>query len=571
MGTNDLASLKKFFDGGTSGIEKNVNAVQYSYNITPQIFASDTSQGVRKINPNEAFAALGFSSTKSSSSLLNASMNMNTFYELAEDTNLFQSQYDTVAGRWPQKYNECLVVLTPSGRIPDMLLYQLGFRDSKELDQMVQNFMDGKQVQKPTTRMDVSYDSILSKKMTIIPNVAYYKHNSQYNIWEDMSGNESYMKGVIKKGETLKIVGIVQPSGNSKTTALNPGIYYTSALTHRLMEQAASSKIVKDQLASPKVDVFTGKTFKAEAQKKSDTGLDFTSMFTVDSAKMQSAFSLDTSKLTNSMSKYFDLTNLDLGDLQNIDLPMPNLDPADLASAVDIQKAQTLVNDLMLDYINNGGGMMIPTNKRTAEVVAVEAAKKLGLAEPSVISREVLQDAEGTRIELKGKVTFDIDVDKLVIPPEPTYLTEDEIREDIEKYPMKLVCGTVGEDEHSVGLREIIDIKHGGIERFGIEVHYLGTSVPVEKLVDAAVELKAEVILASTIISHDNIHYKNMKRIHELAVEKGIRDQVIIAAGGTQVIPEEGVKTGIDAAFGRNSHGIDVASFLVEERRRRRG
>jgi D-ornithine 4,5-aminomutase subunit beta len=214
--------------------------------------------------------------------------------------------------------------------------------------------------------------------------------------------------------------------------------------------------------------------------------------------------------------------------------------------------------------------MMIPTNKRTAEAVAVEVAKKMGLAEPSVISREVLQEAEGTRIELKGKVTFDIDVASLVIPPEPTYLTEAEIRADIEEYPLRLVCGTVGMDEHSVGLREIIDIKHGGIEKFGIEVHYLGTSVPVEKLVDAAVELKAEVILASTIISHDNIHYKSMKRIHELAVEKGIRDSVIIAAGGTQVVPEEGMKTGIDAAFGRNSHGIDVASFLVEERRRRR-
>jgi D-ornithine 4,5-aminomutase subunit beta len=214
--------------------------------------------------------------------------------------------------------------------------------------------------------------------------------------------------------------------------------------------------------------------------------------------------------------------------------------------------------------------MMIPTNKRTAEAVAVEVAKKMGLAEPSVISREVLQEAEGTRIELKGKVTFDIDVASLVIPPEPTYLTEAEIRADIEEFPLRLVCGTVGMDEHSVGLREIIDIKHGGIEKFGIEVHYLGTSVPVEKLVDAAVELKAEVILASTIISHDNIHYKNMKRIHELAVEKGIRDSVIIAAGGTQVVPEEGMKTGIDAAFGRNSHGIDVASFLVEERRRRR-
>lgn len=214
--------------------------------------------------------------------------------------------------------------------------------------------------------------------------------------------------------------------------------------------------------------------------------------------------------------------------------------------------------------------MFIPTNKRTAEVVAVEIGKKLGLVDPEVINREVMQEAEGTRIELKGKVDFDIDVSKLVIPPEPEYLSDDEIREDIEAHPLKVVCGTVGEDEHSVGLREIIDIKHGGIERFGIEVHYLGTSVPVEKLVDAAVELKAEAILASTIISHDNIHYKNMKRINDLAIEKGIRDDVIIVAGGTQVIPEEAAKTGIDAGFGRNSHGIDVASFIVEERQRRR-
>lgn len=223
-----------------------------------------------------------------------------------------------------------------------------------------------------------------------------------------------------------------------------------------------------------------------------------------------------------------------------------------------------------MEWMADGTVMMnlfIPTNKRVAEVVAVEIAKKLGLIEPEVINREVLQEAEGTRIEMKGKIDFDIDISKLVIPPEPHVLSDDEIREDIQKNPMKVVCGTVGEDEHSVGLREIIDIKHGGIERFGIEVHYLGTSVPVEKLVDAAVELNANAILASTIISHDNIHYKNMKRIHELAVEKGIRDRIMIAAGGTQVIPEEAIKTGVDAGFGRNSHGIDVATFLVEKRR----
>jgi len=215
--------------------------------------------------------------------------------------------------------------------------------------------------------------------------------------------------------------------------------------------------------------------------------------------------------------------------------------------------------------------MCIPTDKRTAEVAAIEFAKKMNLEEPEVINREVLQEAEGTRIEVKGKLPFDLNIKDLYIPPEPVLLSDDEIRADIEAHPMKVVCGTVGEDEHSVGLREIIDIKHGGIERFGIEVHYLGTSVPVEKLVDAAIELNAEVIMASTIISHDDIHYKNMKRIHELAVEKGIRDDVIIVAGGTQVIPENAVKQGIDAGFGRGTHGIDVATFLVERRREKRG
>jgi hypothetical protein len=215
--------------------------------------------------------------------------------------------------------------------------------------------------------------------------------------------------------------------------------------------------------------------------------------------------------------------------------------------------------------------MMIPANTRVAEATALEIGKKLGLANPEVISKEVLQGAEGTRIEMKGKVEFDIDPKTLVLPPEPHHLKDEVLYKEFNDHPMKVVCGTVGEDEHSVGLREIINIKHGGIEKWGIQVEYLGTSVPVEKLVDAAVELNADAILASTIISHDNVHYKNMKRIHELAVEKGIRDKVIIAAGGTQVVPEEARNTGIDEGFGRDSHGIDVATFLAEEAMRRRG
>ncbi len=211
--------------------------------------------------------------------------------------------------------------------------------------------------------------------------------------------------------------------------------------------------------------------------------------------------------------------------------------------------------------------MMIPESSRIAEFAALEIAKQMNLEDPEVINKEVMQNAEGTRIELKGRVPFSIDKNSLVIPPEPKLLSEEEIRSDIENKKMSIVCGTVGEDEHSVGLREIIDIKHGGIEKYGIEVHYLGTSVPIEKLVDAAIELDADAILASTIISHDDIHYKNMKRIHDLAIEKGVRERVMIMAGGTQVVPELAMKNGMDAGFGRGSKGIHVATALVERRR----
>lgn len=210
--------------------------------------------------------------------------------------------------------------------------------------------------------------------------------------------------------------------------------------------------------------------------------------------------------------------------------------------------------------------LFMPTTRRVAEFAAIEMAKKMGLEDVEVIHKEVMHPAEGTRIELKGRVPFTIDTASLVIPPEPEIMSDEQIREDIEKKPMKIVAGTVGEDEHSVGLREIIDIKHGGIEKYGIECEYLGTSVPIEKLVDAAIELNADAILASTIISHDEIHYKNMRRIHELCIEKGIRDRIMILCGGTQVTPELAVKQGVDAGFGRGTKGIHVATFLVKKR-----
>jgi len=211
--------------------------------------------------------------------------------------------------------------------------------------------------------------------------------------------------------------------------------------------------------------------------------------------------------------------------------------------------------------------LFLPTSQRVAEFAAIEFAKKMNLKDPEVIHSEVMHMSEGTRIQVKGKLEFDLDLNTLVIPPEPEVMTDDEIRGLVEKYDMKIVAGTVGEDEHSVGLREVIDIKHGGVEKFGMEVEYLGTSVPCEKLIDAAVELNADVVLASTIISHDDVHYKNMKKLHELAVEKGIRDKIIICAGGTQVTPEIARKNGMDEGFSRNDRGVNVASYLVKRKK----
>lgn len=211
--------------------------------------------------------------------------------------------------------------------------------------------------------------------------------------------------------------------------------------------------------------------------------------------------------------------------------------------------------------------IFLPTSRRIAEFASIEFAKKMNLKDVEVMHIEEMHPSEGTRVQLKGVLDFEIDTAKLEIPPEPVIMSDDEIRAEFDEHPIKIVAGTIGEDEHSVGLREVIDIKHGGIEKYGCEVEYLGTSVPIEKLVDAAIEMNANVIMASTIISHDDVHYKNMKRIHEYALEKGVRDQFIIVAGGTQVTPEIARQNGMDDGFGRYDRGVNVATFLVNKRR----
>ena len=209
--------------------------------------------------------------------------------------------------------------------------------------------------------------------------------------------------------------------------------------------------------------------------------------------------------------------------------------------------------------------LFFPTDILTAEAAALEVAKQMKLSSPEVIHKEVLHPSEGTRIQLKGTIGFDIDSSKLVLPKKEELMPEDEILEYVKKHELKVIAGTGGSDEHSVGMREILDIKHGGVEKYGIHYTYLGTSVPIEKFIDAAIETNAQIVMISLIISHDDIHYKNMQKLHDYAVEKGVRDKLILLAGGTQVTPELAMKYGMDQGFSRGTKGIHVASFIVKK------
>ncbi|WP_291573543.1 D-ornithine 4,5-aminomutase subunit OraE [Clostridium sp. UBA4548] len=208
--------------------------------------------------------------------------------------------------------------------------------------------------------------------------------------------------------------------------------------------------------------------------------------------------------------------------------------------------------------------LFIPEDPRIAEAAALEMGKNMNLTDVEIIHKQVMQDAEGTLVEIKGRVNFKIVRDELKLPEVKEILADDVMRDYVKKHPVKVVAATAGEDEHSVGLREVIDIKHGGIEKYGIEAVYLGTSCPVEKLIDAAIETKADAILMSTIITHNDVHMKNMRKLNDLCIEKGVRDKFILACGGTQVTNEIAVANGMDAGFGRGSKGHHVASFIIE-------
>ena len=338
--SNDLASFKAFLDSGESGIQPYVSAVEYTYNVSPQIWRIEEDKA-RQVHPDTSFSAMGLGSSGSSNSLMSMATSTDVFYQMPRSTSLFEEQYEVKAGRWPQSWNECVVVLTAGGSINDQLLYTLGLRDSDELEEMIRQFLAEENVDVPTDDRQYTYDDFLGVEFRLVNAADYYTYDEEYQVWTDHSQDAAYMLDLAQKGEPLTVVGVVQPAEGANATALRSGIAYPAALTERVIDQAAASEIVSRQLEQPGVDVFSGDEFGT----KKETEFDMGSLFTVDEKALQKAFAVDESKLTAGLgdSLQLDLTGIDLSGMIDPDAmasQLPELPAPDLAailSQLDLQ------------------------------------------------------------------------------------------------------------------------------------------------------------------------------------------------------------------------------------------
>ena len=364
MDSNDLESLKTYLDSGDSGIEQYTNAIEYSYNVTPQIYRQD-GDGIRQVNPDTSFEALGLGSSTGSNSLMSSMMSTDVFYEMPENSGLYQSQYDVKAGHWPENYNECVLVLTSGGGISDFMLYTLGLRDSMELDEMIQQFIDEENVETPDNMGSYSYEDIIDITFKLVNSSDYYEYDSQYQVWRDKTDDEEYMKNLVANGEDITIVGVVQPAEDANGLLLSSGIGYPASLTKHVADAAENSGIVQKQLADKSTNVFTNEPF---GEQGNDSEFDTDSLFTVDAEKLQNAFSFDSSGLTDGLDGAFDLSSLgasaggsldlsgmiDLSGIQ-LDLPQaPSLSMGDIMDSIEITASQDdisrMVSGLLAGY-----------------------------------------------------------------------------------------------------------------------------------------------------------------------------------------------------------------------------
>ena len=331
--SNDLGALKAYFDSGASGIEAYANAVEYSYSAVPYLFREDGNT-VRQVNPDRFFSSIGVGST-GTNSMMSMMMNTDVFHRMPENESLYRNQYEIKAGRWPERYDECVVVLTAGGNISDLMLYALGLRDASELDEMIAHFRAEEDIEVPDGLRTYQYEELLGIRFKLVSPADFYEYDSEYRVWKDKTGDADYMKKLVSEGEDITIVGVVQPSDDADAAMLSSGIGYPASLTRHIMELSAASPVVRQQLENPACNVLTGEPFGADNGNR----LELSTLFSIDKNALADAFQIDTDSMNMDLSDAFDFSAVDLGgmlDLTDIILELDSIDLEELLGQLDL-------------------------------------------------------------------------------------------------------------------------------------------------------------------------------------------------------------------------------------------
>ena len=346
--TNDLISLRTYFDNEKKEIYDLTNGIEYSYSIEPQIFRFEKNGEFRQINPNNDFASMGLSS----SSVFTSAYSMNVFFEMPENESLYINQYNVKAGRWPQNSNEAVLVLTSNGAVSDYIIYAFGLRDTAELDKMVRDFSNGIEVVSDQEHYTWHYEDFMGKTFKVVPAYEFYKYDEKQKVYTDMRNSNDYMRSLLKKSQDLKSVGIIQPKENQDILMLNSGIYYGKDLKEELRAKAENADIVKKQLADREVNVLTGERFdEQESNFKMDD------LFSIDEDAIRDAFKFDEDKLKFDKDAFGDMSGIDFaGALKG---SMPSLSEDQLKSIlkgvdfkVNTEKLLKGMGDIFNDYMD---------------------------------------------------------------------------------------------------------------------------------------------------------------------------------------------------------------------------
>jgi len=334
MKTNDLTSLQSYLKGNGGNINKYVRTIEYNYGINPRIYLPKSSKGPVQVNPDVTFneGSTNFGAFQSMTST-------NIFKQLANDRSLYVNSYDVVSGRWPTAANELVVALDSNGRLPERLEYTLGLRDYGQLQNAMAKLRQNEGVKLKNTAAIWAPKQILGAKFKLVNVPDLYKYDAKYKVWSARDNDPAALKQIVAAGTDLKIVGIVKPTssggGFGQSSALSPGIYYTGALTQQVIAKAAASPIVKHQLADPKRNVFTGKTFEEEAKEHANPQIDLSSLITIDQDKLMAAFKFDPSSINTGLNN-LDFSGIDLsGAVGNVQLDLSSLDLSQMP-AIDL-------------------------------------------------------------------------------------------------------------------------------------------------------------------------------------------------------------------------------------------